>query len=270
MNDSQDIIGEELENFGLTKYEIKIYIKLLHSGNKTAKELSRSTSIAMGRIYDVLNTLESKGLIERQESRPMKFLAATPSIAIKNLLEIKNNNILLLKKKAHLVEEKLNAINKFKSPESMFWNVSLGRQSEAYCISKMMETKKTIHSYMEFYNYQNLDLERMIKSNYELYLKLYNEGVDIRILIGVGDDASHTNMLKKILLKLLKNVNFEVKITNSITNGFDLIDGEKIVIRMNNPIKSDEIFASIFVWDKDFATELESIFNILWIAALKI
>jgi len=74
-----------LEKFGLNQYEIKAYIAIVAKGVATASELSDISGVPYTRVYDVLNSLESYGLVLRLPGRPMRFKAIHPSLAIKNL-----------------------------------------------------------------------------------------------------------------------------------------------------------------------------------------
>ncbi|PWI48044.1 hypothetical protein CEE45_08440 [Candidatus Heimdallarchaeota archaeon B3_Heim] len=48
------------------------------------------------------------------------------------------------------------------------------------------------------------------------------------------------------------------------TAGFDIIYGEKVFLKVPNPINPTEYFAAIYVWQKRFANELRARFNELW------
>ncbi|MBI2185082.1 MAG: TrmB family transcriptional regulator [Thaumarchaeota archaeon] len=71
-----------LDGLGLTGYEIKAYASLIEFGNMTAAEVSRHSGVPYSKIYDVLGTLESKGWIEADRSRPSKFYPKSPSTAL--------------------------------------------------------------------------------------------------------------------------------------------------------------------------------------------
>ncbi|MCD6470699.1 TrmB family transcriptional regulator, partial [Candidatus Bathyarchaeota archaeon] len=55
---------------GLTEYEIRAYLHLLKYGLLTASRLSEMAGIPYSKIYEVLNSLERKGWVKSQESRP--------------------------------------------------------------------------------------------------------------------------------------------------------------------------------------------------------
>ena len=72
-----------LRDLGLSEYEARAYRALLRSGPTTAKELSRTSDVPMGRIYDVLNGLEQHRLVRSQAaSRPKKYAAVEPEVGL--------------------------------------------------------------------------------------------------------------------------------------------------------------------------------------------
>ena len=77
----------DLRDIGLSEYEANAYRSLLQTGPATAKELSDESGVPMGRIYDVLGSIESQHLVRSQAaSRPKKYVAVEPETALDRLL----------------------------------------------------------------------------------------------------------------------------------------------------------------------------------------
>ena len=55
----------KLKDFGLNSYESKLWIALLSRGVSTAGELSDIANVPRSRSYDVLESLEKKGYVEK-------------------------------------------------------------------------------------------------------------------------------------------------------------------------------------------------------------
>jgi len=81
---------ELLRQLNLTQYESKAYLSLLHAGTITAYKLGRLSRIPSGRIYDVTDSLISKGLAEFLPGTPRLIKAIDPRIGLKALLTHKN------------------------------------------------------------------------------------------------------------------------------------------------------------------------------------
>src|ERR687896_128798 len=71
-----------MESLGLTSYEIKVYLSLLETGSMTASDISKKSGVPYSKIYEVLNSLEEKGWLESDSSRPQKFFPKSPLTAL--------------------------------------------------------------------------------------------------------------------------------------------------------------------------------------------
>lgn len=81
-----------MEDLGLTGYEIRVYISLLESGAKAASAISKQSGVPYSKIYEVLNTLEEKGWLESDSSRPQQFFPRSPSTALEAMRMRSENN----------------------------------------------------------------------------------------------------------------------------------------------------------------------------------
>lgn len=76
---------ESLEGLGLTGSEVKAYVALLRGGTMTASDISREARIPYSKVYDALESLHSRGLVEVQKSRPTVYTAKPPDTALEEL-----------------------------------------------------------------------------------------------------------------------------------------------------------------------------------------
>ena len=80
------LVGEEtkraLKEIGLTEYEIRAYLYLLQVGGATANRLSNDTDIPYSKVYEVLNSLERKGWMKKQDGRPRLYYPKSPVEAL--------------------------------------------------------------------------------------------------------------------------------------------------------------------------------------------
>ena len=96
-----DKARKSLEKIGLTSYEIRTFTSLLTAGELTASELSQKSGVPYSKIYEVLGTLEEKGWIGSDESRPTRYFAKSPSTGIESTKQkmeedfIQNQNVIL-------------------------------------------------------------------------------------------------------------------------------------------------------------------------------
>lgn len=83
----KDITQEYLIQIGLNSYEAKAYLGLLKRRSFTAPELWKITKIPRSRVYDILSSLNEKGLVSFLPGKPRRFCALDPSIALKSMRE---------------------------------------------------------------------------------------------------------------------------------------------------------------------------------------
>ena len=105
-----DKVRKSLEKVGLTSYETRTYIALVNTGELNASELSHESGVPYSKIYEVLGTLEEKGWIDSDDSRPTNYIAKSPSTALEatkqNLdTEFSNNQNSILSELVPLYEK---------------------------------------------------------------------------------------------------------------------------------------------------------------------
>ena len=89
-----DKTKKSLEKIGLTSYEIKSYGTLLKEGEITASEISEKSGVPYSKIYEVLSTLEEKGWLGSDNSRPTKYFAKSPTTALDTTQQNAENEFL--------------------------------------------------------------------------------------------------------------------------------------------------------------------------------
>ncbi|QXJ29360.1 hypothetical protein J5U23_02229 [Saccharolobus shibatae B12] len=72
-----------LRKLGFSVYEAKVYLTLLDLCNSTMKRLSEKAQIPYQKVYEVVKSLEDKGLVRVIEGRPKKVKLIDPSISLK-------------------------------------------------------------------------------------------------------------------------------------------------------------------------------------------
>lgn len=70
-----------IEHFDLGEYEIEAYLAVLENGELTASGVASRTDIPQPRVYDTVRELANHGLVELQETRPLRVVAVAPDAA---------------------------------------------------------------------------------------------------------------------------------------------------------------------------------------------
>ncbi|SFK62141.1 Sugar-specific transcriptional regulator TrmB [Halogranum rubrum] len=83
--DDGDEAVELLKQLGLKEYEARAFVALTRLPEGTAREVSEWGEIPCPRVYDAMDVLESRGLIETRHTSPQKFRAIAAEEAIQTL-----------------------------------------------------------------------------------------------------------------------------------------------------------------------------------------
>ncbi|APX96776.1 TrmB family transcriptional regulator [Natronorubrum daqingense] len=64
---------DAFERLGLTSYESKVFIALHQLGSGTARDVANTTDVPRSQVYSVAESLEERGLLEVQQSSPIRY-----------------------------------------------------------------------------------------------------------------------------------------------------------------------------------------------------
>ncbi|APW98021.1 TrmB family transcriptional regulator [Halobiforma lacisalsi AJ5] len=64
---------DAFERLGLTSYEAKVFIALHRLGSGTARDVARVADVPRSQVYSVAESLEARGLVETQQSSPIRY-----------------------------------------------------------------------------------------------------------------------------------------------------------------------------------------------------
>ena len=95
--------GQLLEEIGLTKGEIKVYLALLKLGETTTGKIIEEAQISSGKIYEILEKLIKKGLASYSIKDKTKYFSAASPNRILDYLHKKEND--LIEKEQELLKE---------------------------------------------------------------------------------------------------------------------------------------------------------------------
>ena len=180
-----------LNDANLSTYEINAFTSLLlqsKSNPPTAKEISEKSNVPSGRIYEVLEVLNEKGLIEIIESRPKKYRTLSINKALDNLITYHSNQnkrkIDYLYDRAKVLESELYSNGFFikKEPSKIFWSIAYGTQSILSLYVKYINEAKKEIIFNEFINKSTLKILPYGKLIYEPLKKAVDRGVNVRDL----------------------------------------------------------------------------------------
>lgn len=80
--DVSDRVRKALERTGMTVYEVKSYATLLAGGPQNAASLSAGSGVPHSKIYEALTSLEDKGWVRSDDSRPTVYTPLSPETGL--------------------------------------------------------------------------------------------------------------------------------------------------------------------------------------------
>lgn len=97
-----------LQELGLTEYESRCFVALARMSSGTAKEISQVADVPRSRVYDTVERLDKRGLVDVQYSEPREYKAVSTEAAFRRLREDYDSRI----------EAAENALKQVEEPDS--------------------------------------------------------------------------------------------------------------------------------------------------------
>jgi sugar-specific transcriptional regulator TrmB len=221
-----------MENLGLTGYEIRVYLSLLETGAMTAADISKRSGVPYSKIYEVLNTLEEKGWLESDSSRPQKFFPKSPSTALEAMRMRHENNF--RDSQSTIVNELMPMYTKSGMKERPEIWVARGIFNIAAKVNEIVQ-----NSQQELLVALPFVAENVAKPIQPILRMLHEKGVRINILASAK--------LNPETLKALSRV-AEVRLKDGLFGGGVIGDGKHVVILLGEGTGENGSFEPIAIW----------------------
>ncbi len=227
-----DKTRKALERIGLTSYEIKTYSALLKTGQINASDLSQKSGVPYSKIYEVLGTLEEKGWIGSDDSRPTQYFAKSPPTAIEttkqNLeAEFKKNESIIIKELTPLYEQSGT------SERPDIWVLS-GVVNIASKILEMVDSCRN-----EVMIAIPKVAEDLAKEALPKLRLLHDRGVDITILVSEDVNSETLKSLSRVA---------NVKIKKGLFGGGIISDKRYVVILLGEDLGTSSSAEAVAIW----------------------
>ena len=227
-----DKTRKSLDKIGLTSYEIRTFSSLLKAGELTASDLSQKSGVPYSKIYEVLGSLEEKGWVGSDDSRPTKYLAKSPATALETTKqrldsEFKDNQNVVLNELIPLYEKSGT------SERPDIWVLS----GNVNIISKILEMIDSCKN--EVMIAVPRASEDLVKKALPKLRLLHDKGVEITILI--------SDSLDKESLKAISRV-ATVKVKKGLFGGGIISDKRYVVILLGPELSDSTSTDIVAIW----------------------
>ena len=263
---------DKLKQLGLTGYEAVAYLTLLKLGDSEANEIAVDAGIPMGRIYNVLSSLEEKRLIRAQDTRPKRYSGVEPRTAMERLSDIRKDE---LEKAALQIETLANDLTsllsdvKASKPEKTFWTVAIGDESQELVRELIQGAREEILFFMASRITAERVKKEILNKQYsgimDSILEAVKRGIRVKAILNNEVDMCALDeypTVKQLIMHL--GGKFECRLAAVPSTAFDIIDRKTVLLKMVNPLNPEELFAVVNVRDSKLADELRDKFFAIW------
>ena len=235
-----------LKKFGLTEYESRTYLVLNIYGSSIASFISKYTRIPSSKIYDILNSLRAKGMVEVCATKPKKFRAIAPKHALASMIERRESGLNDLKTVMKNILKRLKPLED--KDKSQIWS-STGRKMFYSKASEVLRNAEESAVSLTSKFPRNPYIEKE-------FLSAIKRGVNIKML-GIGDLSEESIIRASWYQKSgaeIRTIPLEIK------SVFGINDVNELAFKVNTNRECD------FIWSKNIAliSIMRLYFDHLW------
>ncbi|GAB6861488.1 TrmB family transcriptional regulator [Haloplanus litoreus] len=245
-----------LQEMGLSEYEASTYVGLLRGGTSTAKEVANRAGVPQSRVYDVLDSLKTKGFVVVQEGRPKKFGPIEATRAVSQFREFKRReHVRRLDEIQGLGEHFLNAVDDADyGRESDEVDISWSYPNRHHILEKLERLGEAAESEILMITTPE-SFERIANHHAELLAEKHEQGVEIRALI--SDDREVDAAVRDRARELMT-----MRLVQDIRGRLYTYDGEGILLAFR--AQNDDGYVGISTASPHLYTTLSQLFELLW------
>lgn len=257
-----------LEDLGLSEYEARAYRSLLKTGSATANDLSQVSDVPMGRIYDVMNSLEQNDLVRsRSDARPKTYVAVAPDMALDRLLATKKRELdEQADRYESIVDELTDDLETAEPLEETFWTTAVGpNEAVDLLVERLSACDTQVSMVLSAYTQHFFDLDEIGTLVLEELTAAMHRGVEIRLLVRPDlVSAFPDQILDRYQESLTDDDRFSVRTSENVSGIFTLLDSSEVLIEVPHPLKNDAIFATIDLKDRELTDRVQTEFEPRW------
>lgn len=242
-------LENSLNDLGLNKYEARVYLALVSDGTATARNISETTGIPYGKVYEVVDSLARKGFVVTLPSKPMKVRPVPPKealVAVKTSLRKKFRELESCMTKE--LEPIFMKTRQFFEPREAFWLIN-GRPNICRKCDELI-TASQHHIYI----FTSANGMTRLRAHSEALREAQKRGVKILLTGGPSDGA----------LCDFKSLRFcEFRHSNGEGNYFLSVDGRECIIAEPIPDNENLLYGrdiGMWVVNPSFVKFMENLF----------
>ena len=192
------MVEKLLEKLGLSRQEIKIYLTLLNSGPASIRQISSTTDINRGTVYELLKKLTKRRLATYYTTKNQKhFTAENPEI-IKTLLKKEKEKIIELEDE---ISESLPHLKAFyqRVSHEQYIKIYKGISGVKFILEDLLNIMKNKQN-KEYAAYSSSDIKKYLCKNFTNFNdRRIAAGIKAKIIVfGKNEGLNELNEIKLI------------------------------------------------------------------------
>ena len=253
-----------LQKLGFTSYEAKVYVALVKNECATVSELHHDSGVPNSAIYGALKKLEKRGIIEFQNTKPMRYRCIPPGDAIAKLKRDYSEECDLVLEQLHDLydespvrntEELMWTINGVRNVMDKAMHMFEGAQKDILLLSASTPFSTIVEKY------------GILKKDYRDAIGIFNrktanEGVRLRIISSSEEEAR--NLYKMVPLASIK-VNYTESCPLNLKGFVLVVDNSEMLMDI---IKEDDDgetdLTAVWTNGKDFSATISHLLDAKW------
>ncbi|PIZ46259.1 hypothetical protein COY32_03600 [candidate division WWE3 bacterium CG_4_10_14_0_2_um_filter_41_14] len=251
-----EILDDILSQAGLSDIEATTYSTLLSHGSMSILELSQKSNITRTNLYNILTSLEEKGLVEQDPHAKSAHYIPKPPREVKKLLELKEKHLFMAKNTFDLLIGNLQSQYNLISNKPTISYLE-GIDGLAHVYQDILDTSKDILLFRSTHDDKRNDVDTLIQKQITQQVK---RGIKARVIGPPEDDAKELytklDTIRLVEERFITNFPFElpaqILIYHSKVATVTIRD-DIIVTLIDNPAIA-ETFTVLFNFVWEYAT----------------
>ncbi len=250
-----DKLREELEKFGLTANQSKVYIFLGKYGSKTAPDVCKSLKIPRTETYHLLTTLQNKGMVSATFQHPIKFSAEPLNKAIWSLVNAEKERVNSLEKQEKEITQLWDNIPQFNSDAQIKEDKFQMLEGSNQINSKIKEMIKTASKEFLILGSEK-DFLKFYHSDF--FASLDKSDIDLKLLASASEKAMYIfddierSKVKKMSDNIKENLCFIAK------------DECEIIFFIKNASQNSQEMSAIWTDSESMVYSMKTLFDSIW------
>jgi sugar-specific transcriptional regulator TrmB len=256
----------ELGELGLSSYEERVYRTLLVTGATTAADLSDASDVPRGRIYDVLNGLEARELVESQPTEPRRYTAVDPDTAIDRLLAERETELERERARYREVAETARS-SLFPDPPAAgsVWLGGLGSEAMSQALEEHTRTATESIEAVVGPPYEHASWETL-QTEFESFFEGTAANLEVSLLCSEGVLEVVPPEFPALLEE--RSATVDVRVLPAVPVSYDVVDGAGATIDVLHPRSPGDRLGVVGVNATEVVEELETQFQAAWSEAV--